>query len=120
NGKSRIVGHGHRNRLAPARVTLESDALRIDRFVALKIIQRAARTPGPRTKRAPFVGFARLTFVDQSDNALRETLSVIGLNAVGRELRIAPAFGEKLLSPGRPNRGLRRCSARGQRARTKA
>ena len=98
-------------------MALEADPLGIHGFVALKIIQRTARAPGPRAQYAPIIGLTRLTLVDQTDNALRQALSVIGLNAACRELRVAPPFRQNLLLPcGTRGCGFR--SARGSWSRT--
>ena len=70
-------------------------------LVTLEIIERAAGAPGPRAESAPVVQLARLPFVHQADDALRQAGAVVGLHA-GRDInRVAPTFGQHLPLPGR-------------------
>ena len=95
-----VERHRDERRLAVARHAFDADALRIDGLVGLEVVERARRAPGPRAQRAPVVGLARLAFVDESDDALRETRAVVGLDARGIEGREAPAVGDQLLVAG--------------------
>ena len=99
DGEARIVGHGDERCLAVAGVAFDADLFGVHGLVGFEIIERAAGAPGPGAQRAPIVGLARLAFVDQADDALRQTGAVVGLNAGGDEVGVAPAFGENLLLP---------------------
>src|SRR5271170_1895702 len=72
----------------------------IDGFVGLEVVKNPAGSPGPGTKGAPVVWLARLPLVAQTDDALGEPRSIVGLNAGGDVDGVSPAFGENLLLPG--------------------
>src|SRR6266446_4899587 len=82
-------------------MAFESNLLRIDCFVGFKIVQNTACAPGPRGQYAPVVDLARLTLVDQADDARGQTIAVVLLNTSGLENRISPTFGKNLLLPAR-------------------
>src|SRR6185369_17840495 len=68
--------------------------------VGLKKINELARAPGPRAQCAPVVGFARLAFVDEADDALAEGhAAVVGLDAAGVDAAVAPALRDSLSRP---------------------
>src|SRR5262249_53539297 len=89
-------------------MAFQPDHLGVHGFVSLEIIQRTAGAPGPSPQRAPIIGFAWLPFVDQADDACRQARAVVGLNTVGYERGIAPAFGQHLLLPWSSRRRSRR------------
>ena len=78
-----VVRHGDQGRLAIARVAFDADLPGVHGLVGFEIIERAAGAPGPGAQRAPIVGLARLAFVAQADDALRQARAVVGLNAAG-------------------------------------
>src|SRR5262249_46605003 len=62
----------------------------------------SAGAPGPGAQRPPVVHLAGLSLVDQADDSLCQPSAVVGLDTVGAENGIAPAFGQNLLLPVRP------------------
>ena len=100
DGEAGIVGHGDEGGFAVARVALDADLFGIDGFVGFEIVDAFAGAPGPGFEHTPVVGGARLAFVDEADDALDEAGAVVGLDAGGDVLRVAPASGENLLLPG--------------------
>ena len=111
HGKALVVGHRHQRGLAEARDALDPDLLRVDGLVGLEVVEAARRAPGPGAQRAPVVGPAALTLVDQADDAFRQARAVVGLDAAGRDRGVAPAVGDQLLGRGRIRR-RRRSGAR--------
>jgi len=91
--------------------------MRIDCGVGFKVIEDAAGAPRPGAQRAPAVECARLAVIRQTDDALHEPGAVVGLNAGGNVLRVAPAALEKLLLPGGALTGLSAGSHLGDHAR---
>ena len=89
-GESLVVGERDERGLARARVSLNGDARRVDRRVRLEVVEHFAHTPAPRGQHAPVVERTRPTLVDQADDAARQALAVVGLNAAGRDAREAP------------------------------
>src|SRR5262249_28739439 len=81
----------------------ERDLLRINERILLEEIDQLARTPGPRTERAPVVDLARLAFVDETDDALPQLVVVaaVVLDAARIEIAVAPAERDGRLLPGR-------------------
>src|SRR6266853_4804434 len=71
----------------------ERDLLGINERVLFKEIDQLARTPGPGAERAPVVDLARLTFVDETDDALPQLIvgTAVGLDAARIEIAVAPA-----------------------------
>src|SRR5262245_46021595 len=99
DGEPLVVSHRDQRGFAVTRKPLDADLFGVHRFVSLEIIQRATRAPSPGAQRAPVVGFARLAFVAQADDALRQTRAVVGLNAGRNDDGVAPALHQKLLLP---------------------
>ena len=85
--KTRVVRHRDEGCLAVARVAFDADLFGVHGLVGLEIIERAAGAPGPGAQRAPIVRLARLALVDQTDDALRQTRAVVGLDAAGGQWR---------------------------------
>src|SRR5262245_49637085 len=79
----------------------ERDLLGINERIRLEEIYQRARTPGPRAERAPVVDFTRLTFVDETDDALPQlvVIAAIGLDAARIEIAVAPAERDGRLLP---------------------
>ena len=101
-----IANRGRRpSRPAPpfhtATEAFDADLFRIHHFVGLKVIQRPARAPSPCLKRAPVIDFPRLATVYQTDDPLRQSLSVVRLNARRDDICVAPTLSQHLLLPGR-------------------
>src|SRR5213078_1879139 len=107
--------HRHDGRLAVARQPLDADLLRVHRLVGLEVIEGTAGAPGPGPQRAPVVRLAGLALVAQADDAAGQAGAVVGLDTVGHDDRIPPAFGEHLLLPARPAARWPRRSGRGRR-----
>src|SRR5579883_2334539 len=99
NRESRVVSHRHQRRFPVTRMAGDPDPSRIYRGVALEVVQRAARSPGPRAKRSPVVEFARLSAIGNPDDSTRKSPAVVFLNTRGNERRVTPAFGQELLLP---------------------
>ncbi len=99
--EARLVGHRHERGLAEAREPLDADVLRVHGLVGLEVVERAARAPRPRAERSPVVRLARLTLVDEADDAFRQPRSAVGLDARGIEHGVAPALRDELFLPGR-------------------
>ena len=110
--KRAVVGHRHQRGFPVARVPLDADLLRIDCRISLKIIERAARAPGPCAQSAPVVRLARLALVGQSDDPFRQAGAVVRLHAGGNVLGVTPAAGKHLLLPGWSRRGGANCGNR--------
>src|SRR5205809_2787209 len=89
-------------------MAFESDLIRVNSFVGGKIIQRPASAPGPSAQCSPIVKATRLSFVAKTDDALRQTGAVIGLNRGWNEAGIAPTSRENLLLPRRSSWYIRR------------
>src|SRR5258708_6972963 len=70
--------------------------LRIDRRIGFEVIESATCAPCPGAQCAPVLRLSRLSFVYESDNAARETGTVIGLNAGRIEHYKAPSGGNQL------------------------
>src|SRR5688572_11863838 len=68
------------------------------------MVEQARCAPGPGTQRAPVIGFARLTLVDEANDALREAGAVVRLDRAGRENGIRPAARDDLFLPRRRRR----------------
>ncbi len=83
DGEALIVGQGDDGGFAVARMAFDADSFGIHGFIGFEVVERAACAPGPGAQCAPIVGLARLAFVDEADDALRQTGAVIGLNAGG-------------------------------------
>ena len=66
-----IVGHGHKYGFSEARVAFQPDMFRVDGRIGFEIVHGAARTPRPRTQRAPILEAARLAMIHESDDACR-------------------------------------------------
>src|SRR5690242_3129282 len=81
----------------------ERDLLGINQRVLFEEIYQLARSPGPGAERAPVVDLARLTFVDETDDALPQLVVVaaVGLDAARIEIAVAPAERDSRLLPGR-------------------
>src|SRR5947209_3263398 len=94
-----IVGHCHERCFAIARQAFDAHLFCVHGFVGLKIVERAAGTPGPCTQRAPIVKLAWLPLVAQTNNSARQTRTVVGLNRVRDNNGIAPALCQNLLLP---------------------
>src|SRR5207244_324321 len=77
-----------------------ADLLGVHGLVGLEIVQRPAGAPRPGTQRAPVVGHARLALVVQTDDPARQAAAVVGLDAVGNDDCVPPAFAEHLVLPG--------------------
>src|SRR5215472_13911753 len=101
DGETGFVGHGNQSGFSVARKPFDTDLLGVNGFVRFKIIECATGGPGPSAQRAPIVDLARLALVHKADDALRQALAVIGLDAGGNEDGIAPSFGNQLLLPRR-------------------
>ena len=86
---------------AVTRNAFDADFLRVHGGIGFEIIQSARRAPGPRAQRAPVIRLARLAFVDEADDAFRQSRAVVGLNAVGTDRRVTPARGDELFGRGR-------------------
>src|SRR4030095_4497552 len=99
----------------------ERDLLSINERVLLEEIYQLARTPGPGAERAPVVDLARLTFVDETDDALPQLVvgAAVGLDAARIEIAVAPAERDGGLLPGRGAIRKRRVVS-GRRRRTAA
>src|SRR5215469_16357704 len=82
-------------------MTLDRNVRGVDRMIGLEVIDGPACAPRPCAQRAPIVDGARLSFIDQTDDALGEAGAVIGLDAGGVEYGVAPALCENLLLPRR-------------------
>src|SRR6185369_6548697 len=84
-------------------MSFKRDLLRINERVLFEEIHQLARTPGPRAKRAPVVDLARLTFVDETDDALPQLVvgAAVGLDAARIEIAVTPAERDGRLLPGR-------------------
>src|SRR6185295_5571420 len=97
------------------------DLLRINERVLLEEIDQLARTPGPGAERAPVVDLARLTFVDETDDALPQLIvgTAVGLDAARIEISVAPAERDGRLLPVRGAIWKRRIVS-GRRRRTAA
>src|SRR5690606_9938650 len=67
-----IERQGDERRLAVARHPRDADALRVDRFDGLEVVERARCSPSPRSKRAPLIGLSRLAEVREPDDAARQ------------------------------------------------
>src|SRR5580700_7026579 len=97
-------------------MTFDADAFRVYRGLDFKIIESTAGSPGPGPEGPPIVELAGLSFINEANDALRETRAVIGLNAAGDQDRIAPSFRQHLLLPGwsrrRGRRGTAACAPR--------
>src|SRR5205814_145761 len=89
--------HGDQRGLAVARNAFDADVLGVHSFVGFEIIQAARCSPSPGSQRAPVVRLARLSFVDQSNDSLGEARAIVGLNAYGVDVGVAPAVGDELL-----------------------
>ena len=96
DGKTAIVCQGDDGGFAITRMAFDADLLRVDRLVGCEIIERAARSPGPGAEGSPIVCFAELAFVDEADDAFGESSAVVGLDAGGREDRVAPSLSRAL------------------------
>src|SRR6188768_338042 len=90
DGKALIEGHRDERRLAEAGDSLDPDFLRIDRSIALEVIEATTRPPGPCTERAPIIRLTRLGFVHESDDSLPQPSAVVCLNAAGSDDGVAP------------------------------
>src|SRR5438552_1521382 len=99
NREARIVGHRHKNSFSITRVALEPNAFCVRGFVGFEVVESAACTPGPGAQSTPIIGFSRLAFVAQANDAFVEFSAVVRLNAGGIKHGVAPAFGEHLLLP---------------------
>ena len=116
HGKAGVEGHRHECRLAEARHALDADLLRVDARVALEIVERARRSPGPRAECAPVVGLARSSVVDEADDPRRQSGAVVCLDAGGIQRHVAPAGRDQLFRRGRVRaRGRRRGRTGGTR-----
>jgi hypothetical protein len=71
NREMLIVCHRNQRCFAVTREAFNANLPGIDGLVALKIIESTARAPSPGTQRAPVVEVARLSSVDEADDALR-------------------------------------------------
>src|SRR5262245_26065990 len=92
DGEALVVGHRDQRGFAITRKPLDANMPGVHRFVGLEIIERATRAPRPGAQRSPVVGVARLAFVAQADDALRQTRAVVGLNAGRNDDGVAPAL----------------------------
>ena len=106
DGEARLVRHRHERGLPVAREPLDAHARAVDRRVGLEVVDGAAGAPGPRPERAPVFEPARLAVVGEANDAPRQPRAVVGLDARGDELGVAPALLEEPLPPRRL--GLRR------------
>ena len=79
--KALVVRHRHQRGLAEPRHAFDPDLLRIDSLVGLQVVEPTRGTPRPGPKRAPIVRAAPLAFVDQPDDALRQSGAVVRLDA---------------------------------------
>ena len=70
---------------------------RVDGGVRLEIVEHARRAPTPRAQRAPIVRLARLAFVRETDDSLRQSGAVVGLNGRRIQERESPAVEDELL-----------------------
>src|SRR6185369_5451467 len=102
-------------------MSFKRDLLRINERVLLEEIDQLARTPGPGAERAPVVDLARLTFVDETDDALPQLVigAAVGLDAARIEIAVAPAERDCRLLPTRGAIRERRVVS-GRRCRTAA
>src|SRR3954469_15495315 len=79
------------------------DLLCINERVLLEEIDQLARTPGPGAERAPIIDLARLTFIDETDDALPQLIvgTAVRLDAAGIEIAVAPTERDGRLLPAR-------------------
>src|SRR5262247_514051 len=79
----------------------ERDLPGINERILLEEIHQLARAPGPRAERAPVVNLARLTLVDETDDALPQlvVIAAVGLDAARIEIAVAPAERDGRLLP---------------------
>ena len=109
-----IKCHRDERGLAIARHALDADPRGIDRGIVFEVVESARGAPAPGAERAPIIGLARLAFVREADDALPEARAVVGLDARGRDLNVAPARGDELLGRrriGEDRRGFLRGAA---------
>ena len=95
--ESLVVRHRHEGRFAPAGMAFQRDVSGVHSLVGFEIVQGSARAPGPRAQHPPFVRLPRLPLVDQSDDAQRQTLAAVRLDAAGVEQGVSPAARQDLL-----------------------
>jgi hypothetical protein len=93
--ETRLKRHRDQRGLAVARHALDTDTFAVDGAVGLEVVEPARGSPRPGAERAPIVGMARLAAIDEADDALGEARAVIGLDAGGRDTRIAPTGGDE-------------------------
>ena len=87
--------------------------LRIHRGIGPEVIETARGSPSPGAQRAPIIRLAGLSLIDQSDDALGQPRSVIGLNAGGIDECVSPAIGDQLFGRQRVAAGDPRRTAAG-------
>src|ERR1017187_3017953 len=92
--RAALAGGG---RFAPAGMAFQRDVSGVHGLVDFEIVQDSARAPGPRAQHPPFVRLPRLPLVDQSDDAQRQTLAAVRLDAAGVEQGVFPAARQDLL-----------------------
>src|SRR5712671_1097197 len=99
----RLVDQSGQCGFAVPRMSFKCDLLRINERVLLEETDQLARTPGQGAERAPVVDLARLTFVDETDDALPQLIvgAAVGLDAARIEIAVAPAERDGRLLPTR-------------------
>src|SRR5262249_42188133 len=104
NCEPSIERHGDQRGLAITRHAFDADSLRIHRLFRFQIIQAPRSSPSPRTKRAPVVRLASLSFVREPNNSFRKPSAVVGLNTSRIDRRISPTRDNELLGRRRSTR----------------
>src|SRR5262249_33600216 len=95
--ESLIVGHRHERGLAETRDAFDPNLLRINRLICLEVVETPRRTPRPGAQRSPVIGMSRLSFVDEADDALRQSRTVVSLDAAGIDRGVSPPVRDQLL-----------------------
>ena len=99
--KARVEGHGDKCSFAITRNAFDADVFCVDSFIGFQIIQSARGAPGPGSQGAPVVRLAGLALVDETDDAASQARAVVGLNAGGIDIGVAPAIGDELFGRSR-------------------
>src|SRR5208282_5378000 len=95
---------GHNRRLAVARQAFDANLLRIHLHLRVlpEVGDQLADAPLPRAQRTPIVRLARLTLVDQTNDALPQTVAAaVRLDAVRIDAPVAPTVLQRLQLPWR-------------------
>src|SRR6476660_195863 len=89
-------------------MALDAHLFRIDCFVCLEIIQRAAGSPRPGAQCAPVVELARLSAVREANDPRSQPSAIVRLDGGREEHSVTPALCQNLLLPGGTWRDRRR------------